>query len=104
MSRFTYGKYMNRTFEYVVKEDPAYIVWFYEKPNNPAQIPRSIYIEALEATRAAEVERSESNALDRTQRVMTEPEPSRTYYADGSCDVNFGGPCGPLHLDRDGNM
>jgi hypothetical protein len=32
-----------------------------------------------------------------------EPEPERVYYADGSGYVNYGGPCGPLYFDRNGN-
>lgn len=31
-----------------------------------------------------------------------EPEPETVYYADGSGYVNFGGPCGPLYFDRNG--
>ena len=32
-----------------------------------------------------------------------DPEPKRVYYADGSGYVDFGGPCGPLYFDRNGN-
>ena len=32
-----------------------------------------------------------------------EPEPERVYFADGSGYVNYGGPCGPLYFDRNGN-
>lgn len=30
--------------------------------------------------------------------------PIVTEYADGSSTVNFGGPCGPMYFDRDGNQ
>lgn len=29
--------------------------------------------------------------------------PKRTYYADGSSEVNYGGPCGPMYFDRNGD-
>lgn len=32
-----------------------------------------------------------------------EPKPEYVYYADGSGYVNYGGPCGPLYFDRNGN-
>lgn len=32
-----------------------------------------------------------------------DPEPRTVYYADGSGYVDFGGPCGPLYFDRNGN-
>lgn len=32
-----------------------------------------------------------------------EPQPKTVYYADGSGYVDFGGPCGPLYFDRNGN-
>lgn len=39
---------------------------------------------------------------DRAQ-YKAEPEPETVYYADGSGYVNYGGPCGPLYFDRNGN-
>ena len=30
-------------------------------------------------------------------------EPEYVYYADGSGYVNYGGPCGPLYFDRNGD-
>lgn len=33
-----------------------------------------------------------------------EREIERVYYADGGGYVNYGGPCGPLYFDRDGNI
>lgn len=29
--------------------------------------------------------------------------PRKVYYADGSSDTYFGGPCGPIHCDRNGD-
>jgi len=29
---------------------------------------------------------------------------SRTYTSDGGCYTNFGGPCGPIYTDRNGEM
>ena len=36
-------------------------------------------------------------------REYIEKEPETVYYADGSGYVNYGGPCGPLYFDRNGN-
>lgn len=33
----------------------------------------------------------------------TDTEVERVTYADGSGYVNYGGPCGPLYFDRNGN-
>jgi len=38
----------------------------------------------------------------RVQQYVDE-KPETVYYADGSGYVNYGGPCGPLYFDRNGN-
>lgn len=41
---------------------------------------------------------------DRAQaEYKPEPAPQTVYYADGSGYVDYGGPCGPLYFDRNGN-
>jgi hypothetical protein len=35
--------------------------------------------------------------------TASEPQPRTVYYADGSGYVDYGGPCGPLYFDRNGN-
>lgn len=36
-------------------------------------------------------------------RYKPEPEPKTVYFADGSGYIDFGGPCGPLYFDRNGD-
>lgn len=40
---------------------------------------------------------------ERKTFYTSEPEPKTVYFADGSGYVDYGGPCGPLYFDRNGN-
>ena len=38
-----------------------------------------------------------------TLPIFEDIEPDVRYYSDGSCEVMFGGPCGSLYLDYNGD-
>jgi hypothetical protein len=124
-----FGKYKGQKVADVMEKDAAYLVWAHENVKFFG-LQESLYQQARKLARQQRLDR-DGQAFARvnighdefydvpqdiitrelrkfrseTNRLIREAqEESRTVrYADGSGYVDFGGPCGPLYFDRDGN-
>ena len=109
---FDFGKYRGRTLKEVRQYNPSYIRWCVDKGilDVPAKFLRtknhSAYNSAVFAEPSKLRDPWHDEELGKTfyESYYQGEKLLKSYNADGTSTVYFGGPCGPADFDEFGNM
>ena len=112
---FDFGKYRGRTLKEVRQCNPSYIRWCVDK--GILEVPAK-FLQAKVSRGYTPSLRTEPSEQSRLKDPWYDEESGKTFYesyyqgekflksynADGTSTVYFGGPCGPADFDEFGNM